>query len=117
MRTFIFMLSLILFISGCAGSGIGNTSRAHTGSSPDLVFTGTIDEIENSSVEHSQANWIVVFQVEKVTKGQFIGETFSFRIDSPSKSGLEVGKRYTVNAQKTSDGYKVDQNQWLQSGG
>ena len=78
-----------------------------------LVFIGTVDEIENSPLKNSLANWVVTFRVEKVSAGDFKGKTFSFRIHSPSMSGLEIGSRYTVEAWKTDRGFELDEHQWM----
>jgi acetyl esterase/lipase len=81
----------------------------------DLIFVGTVKKIELSPQENALANWVVIFQVEKVKSGNFKGTSFSFGIHSPSQSGLEVAKSYTVKAEKIDSGYKVDPYQWMQS--
>ncbi|HBC87355.1 MAG TPA: hypothetical protein DCZ94_10405 [Lentisphaeria bacterium] len=78
-----------------------------------LIFWGTVKKIEIAAEERSLVNWIVTFRVDKVISGDFSGEEFSFRIHSPSKSGLERGKLYNVEAEKTENGYKIDQYQWI----
>ena len=102
---------LVLFIIGCI-SNLQGDKVENTQQNPDLVFIGTVDEIENAPLDYSLANWIVTFRVEKVITGSFSGKTFSFRVHSPSQSGLTVGSMYTVAAEKTDEGYKIDQYQW-----
>ena len=63
----------------------------------------------------STQNYVITMRVDRVVKGQFKGKTFQFRIHSPALSGLEVGKKYTVEAKRTKDGYTVDQYQWVRS--
>jgi hypothetical protein len=82
---------------------------------PRLVFVGAVQSIENSPLPRSLANWVVTFSVDKVKCGEFAGESFSFRIHSPIQSGLEVGKQYTVEAERTETGYHVDTFQWIES--
>jgi predicted secreted protein len=78
-----------------------------------LVFDGTVASIEASPLPESTQNFVVTMKVDRVTKGQFQGKTFQFRIHSPSRSGLETGQKCTVEAKRTADGYVVDQNQWM----
>ena len=51
-------------------------------------------------------------RVLEIVAGEFTGETFAFRIHSPSRSGLEVGITCTIRAEWTDSGYRVDENQW-----
>ncbi|MFT3775046.1 MAG: hypothetical protein QM820_57595 [Minicystis sp.] len=60
-----------------------------------------------------QKSWIVTVKVEKVLSGSFSGESFSFRIHSPAKSGLSKGHSYTIEAKWVGDGYAVDELQWM----
>jgi hypothetical protein len=78
----------------------------------DLVFLGTVEKLEASPLPHSTANWIVHCRVDQVLSGNFSGKTFSFRVHSPAKSGLEVGRQHKIEAKRTTDGYSVDQYQW-----
>jgi hypothetical protein len=78
----------------------------------NLVFEGTVSSIEIVPLPESLKNFVVTMRVDRVVKGQFKGKSFQFRIHSPSLSELEVGKKYTVEAQRTKDGYTVDQYQW-----
>jgi len=79
----------------------------------DLVFLGTVAEMTSSPLPQSRLGWVVQCEVDRVVSGTFPGKTFSFRIHSPSKSGLEVGKQYTITATRTPDGFHVDQHQWM----
>ena len=100
----------VIVAAGCAAVG-GPDAVAK--SKPELVFLGTVQSIESSTIPQSRANWVVTFRVDRVESGNFDGKTFSFRIHSPSKSGLETGKQYVVEANRTDAGYEVDQYQWM----
>jgi hypothetical protein len=78
----------------------------------DLIFLGTIEKMEASPLTHSTENWIVHCRVDQVLSGDFPGKTFSFRVHSPAKSGIEVGKQYKIEAKRTTEGYTIDQYQW-----
>ncbi len=79
----------------------------------DLVFLGTVEKVEASPLPHSSLNWIVQCRVDRVLSGDFQSKTFSFRVHSPVKSGLEVGKQYKIEAKRTKNGYTVDPYQWI----
>ena len=81
--------------------------------STGLVLKGKIVEIQNAPLEQCLENWIIKLKVEQVVKGSFGGEYFSFRVHSPSRSGLEEGKEITLKAERTEDGYTVDDFQWM----
>ena len=97
------LISLAAAHSGCE-------TEDHHG---DLVFLGTVQKIEISPLENILDNHIVICRVDKVLSGDFSGEVFSFRVHSPSQSGLEVGKQYTIVATRTAEGFDVDQFQWM----
>lgn len=101
----------VIVAAGCAAVREPNTPQKST--KPDLVFVGTVESIEASPLPQSLANWVVTFRVDRIESGNFGGTTFSFRIHSPVKSGLEVGKQYLVEATRTDAGYTVDQYQWM----
>ena len=106
------ILSLsLMFVAGCKTSQAPVTGAMSK--KPNLVFLGTVVSIEASTIPRSSANYTVTFNVDKVESGKFDGKTFSFRIHSPAKSGLETGKQYRVRATKTDRGYFVDQYQWM----
>jgi hypothetical protein len=84
---------------------------------PDLVFVGTVESIREASEPQSLANWLVTFRVDRIKSGGFAEKTFSFRIHSPSRSGLKEGKQYEVKARRTATGYAVDPEQWRPTGG
>ena len=46
----------------------------------------------------SRRNWGVTVQVERVKAGKYTDPTFTFRVHSPARAGLEVGVRYTIEA-------------------
>lgn len=81
--------------------------------SADLIFSGKIVSIEISPLKGSRHNFVVKTRVLKVLKGSFEGTHFSFRIHSPAKWQMKVGKVLEVKAQRTSDGYLVDPIQFL----
>lgn len=82
--------------------------------SVDLVFTGKVVSIEIAPLKGSRHNFVVKTRVLKVLKGSFKGTHFSFRIHSPSKWQMEVGKVLEVKAKRTRDGYYVDPVQFLE---
>ena len=102
-----------LFVIVAAGCAVVEGPDAAAKSKPDLVFLGTVQSIESSTIPQSRANWVVTFRVDRIQSGEFGGKTFSFRIHSPSKSGLETGRQYVVEATRTTTGYAVDQYQWM----
>jgi predicted secreted protein len=77
-----------------------------------LVFEGTVVSIENSPLPQSTQNFVVTMHVNRVVKGRFKGKTFQFRVHSPTKSGLTLKGKYTVEAKRVKGKYLVDQNQW-----
>jgi predicted secreted protein len=77
-----------------------------------LVFEGTVVSIEVSPLPKSTQNYLVTMQVDRVVRGQFKGKTFQFRVHSPSKSGLSVKGKYTVEAKVADGKFTVDPNQW-----
>ncbi len=90
---------------------IGNTT-INQAAQPDLVLLGTVEKVEASPLPQSSLNWIIYCRVDKILSGDLPTKTFSFRVHSPVKSGLEVGKQYRIRAIRTTDGYDVDQYQW-----
>jgi hypothetical protein len=110
MRTVILLAVFVVCIAGCVA-----TQRAHTAAvseKPGLIFLGTVESIEASPIPQSLAEWVVTFRVDRIERGDFAEKTFSIRIHSPAKSGLEAGKQYVVEARRTPTGYEVDQHQW-----
>jgi hypothetical protein len=57
----------------------------------------------------------VRLDVAKVLLGNFSGGSFDFAVHSPARSGLQVGRTYTVTATRRGDGYAVDERQWRRS--
>jgi hypothetical protein len=80
-----------------------------------LRLGGLIVAIEASPLPASTKNWVVTLEVEEVRQGRFDGGSFAFRVHSPTKSRLTVGRHIEVVAQPTPDGYEVDDLQWLRS--
>ena len=52
-------------------------------------------------------------RVDRVLKGRFKGKTFQFRVHSPTKSGLKLKGKYTVEAKLVNGKYTVEQDQWM----
>ena len=78
----------------------------------DLVFVGKLTELTPVSMPGTRIRWTVKMAVKKVVSGRFSGDTFSFGVHSPTKSGLVVGGAYEVRATETPEGYVVDELQW-----
>ncbi len=80
----------------------------------DLVFRGTVENIESSPLGARGAflDWVVQMRVDAVVSGTFGGTRFEFRVHSPSRAGLRVGTTCTVTATWIGNGYRVDENQW-----
>ncbi len=98
-----------LLLVPCLILGCSSTTKD---AKADLVFLGTVEKVEASPLPQSTLNWIVHCRVDQILSGNFSGRTFSFRVHSPVKSGLEVGKQYKIVAKRTIGGYTVDQFQW-----
>lgn len=104
-------LSVVVAVVGCsAGQSAQSTIRY---GADELVFSAKITSIQISPLgPGSTKNHIVTTSVQKIIHGTFAGDTFQFRISSPTKSGLRVGEIYTIVAEKTKNGLNVDQYQW-----
>jgi hypothetical protein len=103
-----FLKTVALLICLPTGAVAGETNKA------DLVFFGTVQKLEAAPLPPpSLENWVVEFKVDRVLSGSFTNATFSFRIHSPSRSGLEVGKQYQVEARRSGNSYVVDPEQWV----
>lgn len=99
----------LLFVIPALLTGCSNQSKMTV---DDLVFLGTVEKLDASPMPQSKSDWVVQCRVDTILAGEFSGKAFSFRIHSPSKSGLEVGKQYKIEAKRTVDGYTVDHYQW-----
>ena len=99
----ILMALMLGFMVGCA------SSPATTANATDiLVFNGTVTKIESSTIPQSNHNWIVTMHVDKVLSGNFPDAQFSFRVHSPTRSGLTENGTYRIEASRTGTGYVVD---------
>lgn len=76
-----------------------------------LVFRGTVIKITGPTADFLQP-WVITTRVDKVLSGSFSGRQFQFSVHSPSQSGLNVGKQYTIRATRTKAGYSVSELQW-----
>lgn len=79
----------------------------------NLVIEGKVIDIQPSTLPKSRKNWVVALQVDRVVSGEFDGKLFSFRIHSPSRSGLAIGQDISLEAKWMDSGYFVDEMQWL----
>ncbi len=78
---------------------------------PDLVLRAKVIRIfpnRPPGGRYSHYNWVIRTRVLKVLRGQFKARVFEFRVHSPSKSNLSVGKIITVRAWRVKGGYRVD---------
>lgn len=80
----------------------------------DLTVRAVVEQVEGASLGRAGAflDWIVRTRVLEIIAGDFVSEQFSFRVHSPSRSGLEVGVTCTIHAKWTGSGYCVDEHQW-----
>ncbi len=83
----------------------------------DLEFIGTVTKIYPLASIRSRKNWAIVTHVDRVVSGDFAGTTFTFAIHSPTQSGLQVGRTYTIKAKWIDNGYVVDELQWMKTNG
>ncbi len=104
------MLVCCLFVLVALSSGCINQNQVTDG---DLVFLGTVEKLDAFPLPQSRLNWVVQCRVDKIVAGDFLGKTFSFRVHSPARSGLEVGKQYKIIAKRIPEGFAVDQYQWM----
>jgi len=110
----IILLSISLaIVSSCTRPVYKESNLMHSISPNDLAFLGTVTSIKSSRIPNSSLNWIVRCNVEKVLSGIYEKDTFSFRVHSPTRSGLSSIGRLTVVAKKNNNGYSVDENQWM----
>jgi hypothetical protein len=79
-----------------------------------VIFRGEILSIDCAPIGIHGAflDWIVRTKVIELISGTFTETHFAFRVHSPSRSGLEVGCTYTIEAKEVEGGFAVDENQW-----
>ena len=80
-----------------------------------LILRGTIESLQPAGGAARRQRWQVTLRIEEVVAGRFDGDTLTFAVHSPVKSGLAVGQHRTVRARRSADGYIVDELQWLLS--
>jgi hypothetical protein len=73
----------------------------------EVVLRGTITEIRPARGSHPHQKWLAILAVDSVVAEHFSGQTFAFRIHSPTKSGIAVGGRYVIHATRTQTGEYV----------
>jgi hypothetical protein len=78
-----------------------------------LTLDGTIEALDPIAQARRRHGWRVTLAVDRVVDGIFSGDRFQFVVHSPARSGLQLGGRATVKAERTADGYSVDPDQWL----
>ena len=73
-----------------------------------LALTGTVTAISQVySKPPSLRNWAVTVRVERVKEGEHSAPEFTFTVHSPARAGLAVGRRCTIEATWTGQGYVV----------
>ena len=82
----------------------------------DLILDGVIVSLDPLPSPERKARWRVTVAIDRVTRGDFDGDRFEFVVHSPARSGLVQGGDVTVRAEQTSQGYRVDPDQWLPRG-
>jgi hypothetical protein len=87
----------------------GTVREVEISENSDFIFVGLVTKISAAPVEGSNNNWVVATVVEKIESGKFGSKTFSFRMHSPTRAGLVVGKRYHFHATGSGGGYTVDE--------
>jgi hypothetical protein len=108
-RAFLYLIAVISVSCPGTPSQAGASEAAKPAS---LVFRGTVISITISPADFLQP-WVITTRVDKVLSGSFSARQFQFSVHSPSQSGLNVGKQYTIRATRTKTGYSVDEFQWL----
>jgi hypothetical protein len=88
--------------------GIANATPP---TSKEMVLVGKVTSLKPGGGNELK-RWIVTVKVDKVVSGDFSGPTFQFAVHSPSQSGLEKGRSYTIEAVWDGTGYTVDELQW-----
>jgi hypothetical protein len=89
------------------------TTQPITGASADpspnhLALTGTVTAIfPDHAKRPSRRNWVVTIRVEKIKAGKYSKPDFTFTVHSPARAGLAVGRRCTIEATWTGQGYVV----------
>ncbi|TFH47376.1 MAG: hypothetical protein E4G94_00220 [ANME-2 cluster archaeon] len=72
--------------------------------SEKIVLQGTVTEIRPMQGSHPHLKWLVSLQVNSVIVGDFVGQTFSFNIHSPIKSGIVNGGQYVIQIERIQTG-------------
>jgi len=94
------------------------TGASAAPSAQKLVLTGTVTAISQVHARPpSRRNWAVTIRVEKVKAGKFSQPEFTFTIHSPARAGLAVGRRCTIEATWTGQGYVVDETRPIKDEG
>jgi len=112
----LWVFATFCLICGCASSTPSPPPPPTAPAATTLIFRGTVEAIQPAPLERSRDNWVVTFRIDRVIQGDFTGQTFSFRIHSPARSGLETARQYIVEARPVPGGFEVDQYQWLRPG-
>jgi hypothetical protein len=77
-----------------------------------LTLEGRVLRVAAAPLSGATRNWVVTLEVDQVISGRFAGKQFAFRIHSPARAGIVVGKHLVVEASPKHDGYVVDETQW-----
>ncbi|MEO8672790.1 MAG: hypothetical protein ABI411_15840 [Tahibacter sp.] len=102
MRT---VFPVLLIVATVCTEGLAQSANS---TSTDVIYVGTVSALTASALGQSEQNWTVVTDVQTVESGSFTGRTFSFRVHSPARAGLVVGRRYRFHAARRGDGYVID---------
>ena len=104
-------MAAIAFAIACATfvEGDGNATVAPP-RDKTLIVVGKVFSISQGGSRLKP--WVVTIEIEKIERGEYVGSWFSFRVHSPSRSGLKEGHSYRVTAQWHEEGYEVDESQW-----
>lgn len=94
------------------------TGASAAPSAKKLVLTGTVTAISQVYAKPpSLRNWAVTVRVEKVKEGKYSQPEFTFTIHSPARAGLTVGRRCTIEATWTGQGYVVNKTRPIKDEG
>ena len=74
---------------------------------PQIVVIGKITQLRADPLKNSKEDWVVKATIEMVEAGDFAEQTLVFRIHSPSKLKIEIGKRYRIRAKKFNGHYSA----------
>jgi len=93
---------VLLILSGC--SSVSN-----------VTVLATVQDIQPCAQnEPSLDNWLVSTKVDQVVKGKFDSKKLDFLVHSPSRSGLEKGKKYEIDLKIKDDKVTVENERFYE---